>query len=171
MNNHQNDNNDNNNLSYEEKIRFIVQQIPRDKDKAIFVDIRQKLRIYGSLTEGQATIVDSTYRRFQNMINHVITKSLEEDQCKACLDVGVLRVDHDGVGTLALCDCKQGDLQPWKLPKASKIGGRTQPLPWQEFKPDLEAHSGNIGRAIREKQSWWREKIGIAEEFWKSKNL
>lgn len=96
-------------------------------------------------------------------------------RCLKCLDVGVLKIEIDGLGTLAICDfpdrdgltCGQGAWQPWRLSRASESPtSKPQPLPWQEFK--TPAFNGKLGQ-LKEKMFWWREKVRVAEEFWKSK--
>lgn len=94
--------------------------------------------------------------------------------CQACIDAGVVRVEHNGYGTLAICDaidregqiCRQGAGQPWKLPKVSALGLRSQPLPWQEFKCEFDPKRP-LG-SLREKFSWWKEKVRTAEGYWKA---
>lgn len=116
--------------------------------------------------------------------------------CVACNDVGVVRLDHNGYWTLALCDakdrlgrkCTQGDWQIWKLPFASEVAGaKTEVLPWQEFKPDIKTKNFSsksffsekkdddlkqikFGGAIKEKVVWWRERVRIAEAYWNKIN-
>jgi hypothetical protein len=96
--------------------------------------------------------------------------------CGKCAGVGVLLMKIDELETLAICDfpdpnhggpCGQGDLQTWKLPKASQYSQyQTRPLPWQPFKPNKL--TGNVLSDISEKVKWWREKVRVAEAFWSS---
>lgn len=90
--------------------------------------------------------------------------------CQKCLDVGVLRVDHEPSLNLALCDCDHGFKQPWKLPRnGADIVRKHAPLPPQEFKPNFTVNGQNLQKAIRERVAWWREKVRHAEDCWKSR--
>jgi hypothetical protein len=90
--------------------------------------------------------------------------------CTLCDDVGVLRIDHEGSGTLVLCDCPEGDKQVWALPRLKTLtASRTQPLKHQDFKPSrLPMGQDTLNLAMKEKIAWWRAKVRHAETYWKS---
>lgn len=100
-------------------------------------------------------------------------------KCLKCLDVGVVGLEKGDFGTFALCDCKEGDWQVWRLPRFSETQGYTSlPLPWELFKPDIpfrrdpktqrqaEAVDIALMRAVEKKVAWWKEQIRRAEKFW-----
>jgi hypothetical protein len=101
-------------------------------------------------------------------------------KCSTCRDIGVVRMLRDDLSTLGKCSCSQGSLQPWLIPVAQKMHGFSVTfLPWEPFKPDIpdlpepQTHDQAkrferiVMEAITEKQVWWREKVRVAEAFWK----
>lgn len=102
-----------------------------------------------------------------------LRRRFELDYCVKCRNVGVVRMLFEDVGTLVLCDCKQGKSQSWKLPRITDpimLTKKHAPLPVDEFGPGVGFHSQEKGiKFIRERLGWWYEKIRVAEEFWKEK--
>jgi hypothetical protein len=101
--------------------------------------------------------------------------------CRHCDEIGILRVEHEGFGTLAICDftditgtaCVQGKKQIWKLPKVSSLGrARVQTLNPEDFKPTSRSESGTFSTGtLDEKVRWWREKLSIAETYWATAHI
>ena len=92
--------------------------------------------------------------------------------CELCKNIGVIKVRHEGMGTLALCSCEQGQRQPWGLPKLNELGKiERHSLSWEAFHPGVHAKEisdEGIKRFIGERVEWWREKIKTAEAYWSS---
>lgn len=93
--------------------------------------------------------------------------------CKRCESIGVVRVKRsDNVPALALCDCETGQIQPWKLPSIKTLNNPvTQAVPYQDFHPGikpLDMDELSMKNFMKEKISWWLEKIHTSEELWAS---
>lgn len=105
------------------------------------------------------------YRDLQN--------KFQLDFCGRCKNVGLLRVEVSGIGTLARCCCKQGLSQAWLLPEVRAIAHlitKESSVPEKEFHPGVMPKTQEKGfKFTKERLAWFREKIAVAEEFWKSR--
>lgn len=94
--------------------------------------------------------------------------------CKACGELGIVRLKSNGAGDEALCycGCVWSRAQVWKLPTLNaQIEEAFQvsrcPLTW--FLPDNERASVPRGRFIASMGpivQKWRERVKQAEKFW-----
>ncbi len=112
-------------------------------------------------------------RRREVPYDYVLAKARfkKDGVCQKCLGAGVLRVHIDDIGTLALCDCDVGGRMPWDLPIV-EIWMKHQALPVDQFKPPFQPKTQTqVNHFIREKISWWKEKIHVAEEFWRNRKV
>lgn len=97
-------------------------------------------------------------------------RSRDPESCKACDELGIIRVKDltDGIETLMRCDCQDGknslrDLPQWE-PKLSSIFEKSKcPVDW--FKPEK---SGDVMESVLQKVEYWNAKLSIAEQYWKS---
>lgn len=152
-------------FSPDSKLRQLLQspKIPKST-RGILDDISKKKLVYGSFTMGQIGLIDRIFEAVFPTKDEFAGPTFKENVCPKCIGVGVVKVLIDAVGTLCLCDCEQGGKQIWKLPKISVLGDvKSAPLPWEDFKPKADGQS-----AVRERIAWWKEKVHMAEEFWKS---
>jgi hypothetical protein len=99
--------------------------------------------------------------------------------CEHCWDTGVTRVKGAEIDSLMLCMCdsrdqgREGPRNPWKLPRwnerfAGKYKKEKPPLEW--FKPAKAPGSVSYESAVSLAEGW-RERIKIAEQFWKQNGV
>lgn len=97
--------------------------------------------------------------------------------CLVCFDLGVVKVKGVGIDSLMLCDCdsrdhgKEGPRNPWQLPRWSKsleheLHREKCPVDW--FTPNIDP-SKTVLDSLVDRRDGWRERIKIAEQFWKAK--
>lgn len=89
--------------------------------------------------------------------------------CLRCNDVGVLRVKLEDLGTLVKCGCEVGRDQNWELPFITELptGTRESSVPRDFFVPQSDSNE----RPVKERISYWTEKIRVAEEYWRNNPL
>lgn len=95
--------------------------------------------------------------------------------CLMCNDVGVVRIKVEDLGTLIKCSCEFGKDQIWALPSISEMRPGTfeqAPLPAEQFSPPFKPKTQTGALSfIKEKISWWKEKVRMAEEYWSNNPL
>lgn len=158
-------------LTTEEKITYLLTKLTSQKNQKLLKDVFESGISYGRFTIKQTEMIERMFQNVSQLKTNQQASSQsvhkEPDLCIKCNDVGVVVVLFDGIETLGLCDCHQGDRQPWALLRALDHEQRPVPVEW--FIPKIKSTSqGETVRFIEQNKRWWREKIGVAEEFWKS---
>lgn len=156
-------------MTIEEKIKqlLVSSKLPK-KSQEIIADIRNRGLSFGSFTPKQEALINSIYTNLIENNRSVVTALPPRSMCLKCNDLGVLSVIFDGLETLCLCDCPQGDLQIWGLRSIRELGEvKFSALSPDEFKPKEGLSDQSISSMIKERVTWWRSKIAIAEGFWK----
>ncbi len=124
---------------------------------------------WGNRYESRKVKMDDVKRAQFEMLR----RRFQLDWCEKCENAGILRVQIEDVGTLAICDCKQGDMQGWNLPRLKTLGSvKHSPLPKNEFHPGVQRQSQEKDsfKFVHEKAAFLREKIMIAERLWAEKD-
>ena len=86
--------------------------------------------------------------------------------CAICRDLGLVELLQGALRTIAKCRCEAGKNlanSMWSLPTIPVAGFEHKPFEAWVFKPTME-------RNYRETINWHREKIRVAEEFWKTQS-
>lgn len=85
--------------------------------------------------------------------------------CSRCKCIGVVELSQGQLKTLAKCNCEWGKVlanEQWLLPTTPVDGWAEEALkPW-EFRPTEQMK-------YEQKIYWWRERVRMAEEFWKGR--
>lgn len=98
----------------------------------------------------------------------------QAENCSACLDLGIVRVEirAENTFTLMRCSCKEGSNYGGNLPQWQKILEPDivrSPCPLDWFKPDKPVRGEPIhfqSKAIADKISAWKFRKQVAEDYW-----